>query len=621
MSEQNVQTTEGVARAQITKGQVIAAGGTLLASGLLDIAMHGDPLYIGLGLIAAMSAGAIAPSIEEALFPGPSADEVVEATSAVVDQLHMNDNSDLPQDFRSKMRRLIHVDKPDEIRAAMTSPSKPKDEKIRPEIPGNRKPTPGAQRLAIPAAFLLDGILADVQRMNEDGYVYFGRGGIDQAAKLSLMDMYNIFDVSASGSGKSNRFRLAMMQLVDSCEVYYVNPFANKVKVVTDSRKVEVWAPIFERLANGRPMKTAEEIKQLMQALLDEIQERSDQEARDDFAWRDYPIFAFIDELPEVYARCGKDAPGMLDRIVRTGRQFGVFTWVASQSGAVEDIGLSMSCQGQFKTRIYGGGSTRTSNGLMKGPVPAEDEETLHLTKKGLTLMLAEGLTKRQFVRAPLVSNEALFAYFGLEFNLSDWYSETRRSSGRRSNVARIISNPTATEQTTSALGGQEQRRQPQAPIAPTQERPTTLDAIMRLYQDNKIDVTMFCKLVDALPDNQSRPVEKSTSEDVELSSQSANLRLVPSQRGTIPADIEHGRDEPVERIPAMSELPPLLGKDDYQFSDEQVQDFLRRYRKTPNIHSCLAQMVNSKGEIGISKRYYKHAAWLVSQQQQRERM
>jgi hypothetical protein len=212
-----------------------------------------------------------------------------------------------------------------------------------------------------------------------------------------------------------------MMQMVNHCDTYYINPFAANVKAVKDARKIEVWKPIFDRLANKRPVKEGADIEALLTKLVDEIAQRDEQEQQGDFTFLDHPIFVFVDELPEVFARC-PDAIKHLDRIGRTGRQYCVFAWIASQTALVSEIGQSTAAQANYKTRIYGGGDKASSNRLMKGTLPPGAERTLQASGAGLTLMLADGVDGLAFVRAPLVTNEALFAYFGLPpFSLEDW--------------------------------------------------------------------------------------------------------------------------------------------------------------------------------------------------------
>jgi hypothetical protein len=284
-------------------------------------------------------------------------------------------------------------------------------------------PEPDAQpeqSSSIPAQFELgQSTLEAIKQINSKGFVYFGQTATRQVT-LRIDEMYHVLDVAKSGRGKSNRFRNGMMQVVGLADTYYLNPWAASVKSVTDWRQIEVWQPIYDRLANGHPVRESAEILQVLTGLLNLIKVRSDQEQQRDFSWRTHPVFVFIDEVPEIFAQC-PEAVKLLDRIGRGGRQFGIFLWLASQSALVTDIGLSTACQAQFKTLSYGGGDRTSANRVMGKVTPAQ-EETLRTGKPGLTLMKADGVDDTEYVRTPLITNEALFAYLGLPpFQIDEW--------------------------------------------------------------------------------------------------------------------------------------------------------------------------------------------------------
>jgi hypothetical protein len=306
---------------------------------------------------------------------------------------------------------------------------------------GEQAPAPANR---IPAQFTLGPRRVKfIKELNKARMVYLGDAATRQIA-IPIDKMYHVIDVASSGKGKSNRFRLAMMQIASQCETYFINPFANNVKAVSDSRKIEVWKPIFDLLANGRPVKDGPEILSLMTALVREIETRNAQESAGDFSWMDEPVFLFIDELPEVFTRC-PEAVELLDRIGRTGRQFLVFAWVAAQTAAVKEIGQSTAAQANYKTRIYGGGDRNSSGRMMKGAIPMEYEQALQSNGAGLTLMLADGFSDLEFVRAPLVNNEALFDYLGLPpFRIEEWLVPAAPTASRQP-VQRLVADPTKT--------------------------------------------------------------------------------------------------------------------------------------------------------------------------------
>jgi hypothetical protein len=284
----------------------------------------------------------------------------------------------------------------------------------------------------IPPQFLVDDVLDTIAEFNDQhNSIYFGESE-DGAVAIPLSKMYHVIDVSPSGNGKSNRLRLGMMQLVNNCECYFINPIAASVKGVDDDREVEVWKPIFDRLANKRPMKTGDEIETLLKNMAREIKRRNDLEEQGDLSWMDNPIFVFVDELPEVFSLC-PNAVKLLDKIGRAGRQFLVFCWVAAQTALVEEIGQSTATQAQYKTRLYGGGDKTSANRLMKGSIADEIERALQTSGAGLTLMLATGMSGPSLVRDPLITNEGLFDFLELgEFRKEDWIKDRRTRRPRR---------------------------------------------------------------------------------------------------------------------------------------------------------------------------------------------
>ncbi len=391
----------------ITKEQVLLTGGTFLAGGALDALMHAGPTGLVVSGIASFVVARHSDAIVRFFFPPP------EAVSAQVEALVLDEQEVYhpDQSAGAKLRRLLGMSTPE-----VAQPKQEREEE-RPPAPAGASSQQGPW---IPPRFELSSVLDVVHAFNAKGHVYFGdsEGG---AIAIPLTEMYHVIDVSSSGKGKSNRFRLAMMQMVGTCQTYCINPFAANGKAVNDARGIEVWKPIYDRLANKRPLKEGPEIKDLLSSLVTEIARRNAQEEQGDFSWRTRPIFVFIDELPEVFARC-PEAIDLLDKIGRGGRQFCIFAWVASQTALTKEIGQSTAAQANYKTRIYGGGDKTSCSRLMKGALASDAERTLQTAGAGLSMMLAEGMDVPAFVRAPLVTNEALFQFFGLPpFRKADW--------------------------------------------------------------------------------------------------------------------------------------------------------------------------------------------------------
>ncbi|EFH82727.1 hypothetical protein [Ktedonobacter racemifer] len=384
-----------------TQKLAIAGATTLVAEPVFLMAHYG-----GVGVIAGLAAGAFAYWLADEFSPSAEGEETSPTAAA---EKGSPTKKDKAPGESSLLYRMLNG-------KSMRSEGQDEQQNNEPEAADTQR----QEGPWVPPQFRLDDVLAVVRDFNQQNKLYFGDTE-EGAASLKLSKVYHIMDVASSGNGKSNRFRLIMMQTVTCCETYYINPLAANVKLVDDERKIEVWKPIFDRLANGHPVKEGPEIHELMTSLVAEINTRNEQEQEGDFSWRERPILAFIDELPEVAARC-PEAIELLDKIGRTGRQFFVFCCVASQTALVSEIGQSTAAQANYKTRIYGGGDKTSAGRMMKGKVPADVEKTLATSKAGLSLMLAEGMQGGTYVRAPLVTNEALFAYLGLPaFRMEDW--------------------------------------------------------------------------------------------------------------------------------------------------------------------------------------------------------
>lgn len=430
-----------------TKEQILLTGGTLLTTGVIDLAAHAGGTGAVVGLLATFVIARHSKDILDcghtfikALVPGSDAPRVVEVTEQVVERIALSEQHQ-DQATLSKLRRLVGL-KGQGMQRDGEVKTEPETEPL-PKVTSTTQDEGSTQPSSIPGQFRLGNqTLVAMKQLNSQGRVYFG-ATLTGAATLRIDEMYHVLDVAKSGRGKSNRFRHAMMQVVDMADTYYLNPFAAPVKSVTDKRQIEVWQPIFDRLANRHPVRESGEILEVLMGLIREIEVRSDQEQERDFSWRQHPIFVFIDEVPEINARC-PDAVKLLDRIGRGGRQFGIFAWIASQTALVQDIGLSTASQAQFKTLLYGGGD-KTSGNRVLGSVTPEQEKSLKTNGAGLTIMLADGIDT-EYVRAPLVTNEALFAYLGLPpFQIDEWLAPVRsKQSVQRLATSEASSVPTS---------------------------------------------------------------------------------------------------------------------------------------------------------------------------------
>lgn len=268
-----------------------------------------------------------------------------------------------------------------------------------------------------PAKFTLDLVLDRIKKYNRQNKLYLGTSCQGDIA-LNVADVYHILHVAKSGRGKSNDLRFIMMQLVQICECYCINPMGNNKKRLKsdDPRKYEIWKPIYESLENRHVVKEAAEIEKLLKHVAKIVKYRVAHEEEDN-TWA--PIFLFIDEMKMV-KDLYPDLEEPLSTIAMSGRQTWVFLFGASQTAYVGDIGLKTGTQTQFQTILYAGGSDKSMNKLTQGQITNEVEEKLR-ANKGLRALFIEGEEKFTWMRTPLTTNEAVFEFFNLEFNLEDW--------------------------------------------------------------------------------------------------------------------------------------------------------------------------------------------------------
>lgn len=409
-----------------------ASAATLIAEPLLALAHTG-----GIGAIVGLGAGALTYVV---------LDEIEKASGR---ELSLPGLPARPERDQSQPPLLYRLLNGKSVRGEWTGDDAALDADDEAASDDQDEPRPGQEGrtvdgMWIPPQFCLDDELATVRAFNERGYIYFGQSE-EGAVAVKLSKMYHVIDVSSSGQGKSNRFRLGLMQLVNMCSTYYINPIAAPVKGVDDEREIEVWKVLYDRLANKRPVKKGPEIEDLLRRLVNEIQHRNELEEQGDFSWKRRPIFVFIDEQPEVAKQC-PDAMELIDTIGRMGRNYLVFVWIASQTALVDQIGLSTGTQANLKTRIYGGGDATSSQRLMKAAMPEKTERILQSNGAGLTVMLADGLAEVTFTRSPLVTNEGLFEYLGLPpFKKEDWMKTTTSTSPATSENSGRATSPTST--------------------------------------------------------------------------------------------------------------------------------------------------------------------------------
>lgn len=397
----------------------IFAGGTALSAmlGIGSLFFHsfpGEPiLLLGPMLISLAEGKPIRDAmLEFRTYLAPQLSK--EQFNTIVDKHVENDNSQLDQSATAKFKRILSLFTSDTEQQVV---SKPKEER---EIPFRKAKNDSfeyEEDSEFPAKFTLDLVLDRIKKYNRQNKLYLGTSCQGDIA-LNVADVYHILHVAKSGRGKSNDLRFIMMQLVQICECYCINPMGNNKKRLKsdDPRKYEIWKPIYESLENRHVVKEPAEIEKLLKHVAKIVKHRVAHE-EEDSTWS--PIFLFIDEMKMV-KDLYPDLEEPLSTIAMSGRQTWVFLFGASQTAYVGDIGLKTGTQTQFQTILYAGGSDKSMNKLTQGQITNEVEEKLR-ANKGLRALFIEGEEKFTWIRTPLTTNEAVFEFFNLEFNLEDW--------------------------------------------------------------------------------------------------------------------------------------------------------------------------------------------------------
>ena len=93
-----------------TREQLLLTGGTLLTSGVVDLAAHFNPAIALAGLLATYAMGRLSPEVIKMLLPGGDPDRTLEATSRFVDRLAPplgEEEAQRDQALGAKLKRLV----------------------------------------------------------------------------------------------------------------------------------------------------------------------------------------------------------------------------------------------------------------------------------------------------------------------------------------------------------------------------------------------------------------------------------------------------------------------------------------------------------------------------------
>ncbi len=367
-----------------------------------------------------------------------------------------------------------------------------------------------------------------------------------------------------TGSGKTNCFRLILAQfLACGVDVYLANP--NFAPIKLNGRTIEDWRPIVGAMRHPVAW-NIDDIKLLVGNACKRLDERRARQQVSPLRGKD--VYLALGEWPAIQSRW-KEAAEPISQLLREARQYGLHVISEFQDALVKTLAVGSGVRECFRNAYYFGGDATTARTLLdlqgKGPL----DET-GLGEFGASLFRTHGKPAVRG-RVPFLSNQALYMLLGFPNNpLPDRLPEG--------------ADPVA------FFGDYG------IPVC-------DLDGDMRDGQKG-----------DGTPDSaRAYPFSvQSPLSQVHITRQVATPGR-PGEPITRPLSIEEkwpesrvGRDS--GPVPASPD-GPKLGPDDRAFTPEQAEEFLRRYRRTPDIKACLRQM--NQGE-GLSNRYHKHASWLV---------
>jgi hypothetical protein len=211
-----------------------------------------------------------------------------------------------------------------------------------------------------------------------------------------------------TGGGKTNTVRMILMQLVYiGCQVTLCDIHYAPIKEDENGNPID-WRPIVNNLARPPIYDLAMIIKWMNWLAFTELQGRIDRQR--DNQPIGTPIFFTIAELPAVLDEAGKDIAQPLAKILRQGRQYGIYFVGDSQDLLTTTLHMTTGPRECFRTGYYTGGDPTTAKALLDLPNGVKvDEEGLG--QDGL-MYLKTAIHPYQLARVGWASNEALYDLF-----------------------------------------------------------------------------------------------------------------------------------------------------------------------------------------------------------------
>ncbi len=482
----------------ITREQIIAVGGTLLTSGLLDLATHGNlPVMLG-GIVAAYAAGKLTPEIMKLLLPGSDPDATSAATNAIVNRLAPAPQDDRPQDTLSKLKRLARI--------KSEEPGQPKDEPSR--QPKDDQTEKGEEQPADADAPLVGPITIPVApKFSEMSHLILPHRlvlcwTVDGPVFGTVEDLLSMVIVGKPGRGKTTAL------------IYYV------AMLLKAGAEVHVWDPhgsmseLYGAFPNLFYTDDLEDILADIEVLRPELEARRKLYKRTKQV--KHPLLLLADELPVIgeYNKSLKNVEEnftpvkLISDFVLQARKWNCYFIGAGQSTDAEILPTRVTENLSSRIVFYSSVRRATMAGIdletAKKYLPALKPDDV----KGKMIFDCSRFAEPVLGAIPSITIKDVQVFLGsMPIDLIDEDDD----EDEEDDDARV---PPVT------------RRQPvqkeSQPVAAAQTNADKLDALMQLLQDDKIDLAMFQRLLDKIElsdSDVSRPAQET---------EQAGLRIVP---------------------------------------------------------------------------------------------
>lgn len=385
-------------RFALTKEQILMTGGTLLASGVLDVATHFDGLALFAGAAGVFLAYRHGNDVLDHFIPGRHNMQAVEATAHFVDAVASQSGEYPDQSIPAKLKRLVGM----KLSQKADAQSQQEQENVIQEYDEMEELQPLLKRSA--GMFTFSQVLRGFQPSLAQIYLATLEDG--STAYSPAKGLCHVALAGSTGNGKSSIIRLLMAQLckAGAC-VVLLNPHYTRY----DLDAQEDWTP-YEPYLEYSPMECRK--YEVIESILERaatviLPKRLDAYAESRPIGK--PYFLVLDELPAIMAHI-KDAPEYLAAILREGRKVGIFVICASQDFLVKtlklDGGAMRDC---YRTAFYVGGDSTTARVLLD-LTGAIDESELG---QGVVKLRCKQTKQAVTARVPYVDNNSLYRLLG----------------------------------------------------------------------------------------------------------------------------------------------------------------------------------------------------------------